>query len=174
VIVFLLISICTPVRVGSESSFPAAIATWLTAVAKTSLAITPAVSGRSGRFGYSETESVGRVNFAAPAVTKTLVPSKLKLTGLFGSDRAISANSRPGTKTFPLLTMSAFKIALVEVSKSDPVRVIELSTSIMIPSSSGLIGRVERLRATQLTASTNSPGSTTNFISFSLFTSFIY
>jgi hypothetical protein len=36
-----------------------------------------------------------------------------------------------------------------------------------------LIGRVERLRATQLTASTNSVGSTKNFI-FGLFLNFFH
>jgi hypothetical protein len=41
------------------------------------------------------------VNFALPAVTKTLLPSKLKVTGFAGSDLEISANNFPGTKTFP-------------------------------------------------------------------------
>ena len=91
--------------------------------------------------------------------------------GLFGKARAISASSLPGTKTLPLALISAFSIAFVEVSKSEPVRVIEVSTSIIIPNNSGLIGRVERLRATQLTASTNSVGSTKNFI-FRLFLNF--
>ena len=156
---------CTPVRVGSESSLPAAMATWFTACANTSLGMTPAVSGSSGSEGYSFTERVGRVNFAVPAVTNTRLPSSVNVMGLFGRERAISARRRPGTRTFPLAEISAFKIALVEVSKSEPVRVIEVSTSIMMPRSSGLIGRVERLRATQLTASTNSVGSTKNFIS---------
>ena len=85
--------------------------------------------------------------------------------GLLGRERAISASNLPGTKTFPFAVMSAFKIALVEVSRSEPVRVMDVSTSIMMPRSSGLIGRVDRLRATQLTASTSSVGSTINFIS---------
>ena len=131
----LFISIWTPVRVGSESSFPAAIATWLTAVANTSAGISPADCGRVGRFGYSFAGRVGRVNFALPAVTKTLVPSKTKVIGLAGRDLAISANNLPGTKTFPLVAISALIIALVEVSKSEPVKVIESVTSIMIPSS---------------------------------------
>jgi hypothetical protein len=161
---FLFISICTPVRVGSESSLPAAIATWFTALAKTSLATRPAVSGNSGSVGYSDTERVGRVNFADPAVTSTRVPSNTKVIGLFGRERAISANNLPGTRTLPFEDISAFKIVFVEVSRSDPVRVIEVSTSIMIPRSSVLIGLVDKLRATQLTASTNSSRSTTNFI----------
>ena len=98
---------CTPVSVGSESSRPAAIATCATAVAKTSLVITPVVSGSSGRFGYSSTDNVGRVNFALPLVTRTRVPSKTKLIGLFGRDREISASKRPGTRTFPLSLISA-------------------------------------------------------------------
>ena len=60
---------------GSESSRPAAIATCATAVANVSLATDPVVSGSSGRFGYSESESVGRVNFAEPDVTSTRDPS---------------------------------------------------------------------------------------------------
>ena len=104
------------------------------------------------------------MNFADPAVTRTRVPSKRKEIGLLGSDLAISARSLPGTRTLPFDDISAFKIALVEVSKSDPVKVIEVSTSIIIPRSSVLIGRVDKLRATQLTASTNSSRSTTNFI----------
>ena len=95
------ISTCTPVRVGSESSLPAAMATCATAVANKSLATTPVVSGSSGKPGYSEIESVGRVNFADPEVTKTLVPSSAIVIGLFGREREISANSFPGTKTFP-------------------------------------------------------------------------
>ena len=43
-IVSSLISTCTPVSVGSESSRPAAIATCPTAVAKVSLATVPVVS----------------------------------------------------------------------------------------------------------------------------------
>ena len=153
--------------VGSESSFPAAIATWLTAFAKTSPGISPAACGRVGKFGYSFTGRVGKVNFALPAVTKTRVPSKVNVTGFAGRDLAISANNLPGTKTFPLVAMSALIIALVDVSKSEPVKVIESVTSIMIPSSAVWIGREERLRATQLTASINGSRSTTNFIPLS-------
>ena len=129
------------------------------------LATSPAVSGSSGSVGYSETDKVGKVNFADPAVTNTRVPSKTNEIGFVGSERAISANNLPGTNTFPLAEISAFKIAFVEVSKSEPVRVIDVSTSIMIPNSSVLIGRVDKLRATQFTASTSSSRSTTNFIS---------
>ena len=109
VIVSSLISTCTPVSVGSESSRPAAIATCATAVAKVSLAIVPVVSGNSGRFGYSESESVGSVNFAAPEVTRTRVPSSAIVIGLFGSDRQISAKSFPGTNTAPFSVISALK-----------------------------------------------------------------
>ena len=95
--------------VGSESSRPAAIATCETAVAKTSLANVPVVSGSSGKFGYSSTDKVGKVNFALPLVTRTREPSKAKVIGLFGSDREISARSFPGTKTFPGSLISALK-----------------------------------------------------------------
>ena len=107
---------------GSESSLPAAIATWFTAVAKRSLFKFPDVLGSSGRVGYSTKGRVGNVNFALPAVTKTLVPSKLKVTGFAGSALDISASNLPGTKTFPLVAISALIIALVEVSKSEPVK----------------------------------------------------
>jgi hypothetical protein len=59
------------------------------------------VSGSSGKDGYSEIESVGRVNFAEPEVTKTREPSSVIVIGLFGSDLEISASNFPGTKTFP-------------------------------------------------------------------------
>ena len=95
------ISTCTPVRVGSESSLPAAIATCATAVANKSLATTPVVSGSSGKPGYSDIESVGSVNFAEPDVTNTRDPSSVIVIGLFGRDLEISASSFPGTKTFP-------------------------------------------------------------------------
>ena len=101
------ISTCTPVSVGSESSRPAAIETCATACAKRSLETTPVVSGSSGRFGYSSIERVGSVNFADPDVTSTRDPSKVIVIGLFGSERDISANSFPGTKTFPLVVISA-------------------------------------------------------------------
>ena len=149
---------------GSESSRPAAIATWATAVANRSLATVPVVSGSSGRLGYSEIESVGRVNFAAPDVTNTREPSNVMVIGLFGSEREISANSFPGTKTFPGCEISALKKALLEVSKSDPERVTSSPVaSITIPRSSVFIGRVERLRDTQLTPSVSAPCSTVNF-----------
>ena len=117
------ISIYTQVRVGSESSRPAAIATCATAVAKISLVTTPVVSGSSGRFGYSFIESVGKVNFADPEVTNTRVPSKVIVIGLLGREREISASSLPGTRTFPAWETSALKKDLLEVSKSDPERV---------------------------------------------------
>ena len=153
-IVSSLISTWTPVSVGSESSRPAAIATCATAVANKSLVTLPVVSGSSGRFGYSESESVGSVNFAAPDVTSTRVPSKVIVIGLFGSDRQISARSFPGTNTAPFTVMSAAKCALLDVSKSEPERNTSSPVaSIFIPRSSVLIGRVERLRETQFTPS---------------------
>ena len=54
-------------------------------------------------------ESVGSVNFADPDVTNTREPSKEIEIGLFGSERVISANYLPGTKTFPFSLMSAEK-----------------------------------------------------------------
>ena len=161
-----LISTCTPVRVGSESSRPAAIATCATAVAKVSLATVPVESGNSGRFGYSSTDNVGSVNFAPPQVTKTRVPSKTKVIGLFGREREISANNFPGTKTFPGSLTSATKCALLAVSRSEADRKTSLVVaSITIPRSSVLIGRVDRERDTQLTPSVNADCSTVNFIS---------
>ena len=160
------ISTCTPVSVGSESSRPAAIATCATAVAKVSLATVPVESGSSGRFGYSSTESVGSVNFALPLVTATRVPSKTKVIGLLGSEREISANSFPGTKTLPGSFTSAAKCALLAVSRSDADKKTSLPVaSITIPSSSVLMGRVDRERETQLTPSANADCSTVNFIS---------
>ena len=150
------ISTCTPVSVGSESSRPAATATWATAWAKVSLATTPVPSGSSGRCGYSSIESVGSVNFAAPDVTSTRVPSNAIVIGLFGRDRQISASSFPGTKTFPFSFISAVKCDLLAVSKSEAERRTSSPlASITIPSSSVFIGRVERLLETQLTPSTS-------------------
>ena len=162
--VSLLISTWIPVRVGSESSFPAAIATWFTAVAKTSLEITPVVSGMVGKFGYSFIGRVGRVNFDVAAVTRTRLLSNVNVTGLFGSDRAISASNRPGTKTFPLSLISALNVDFADVSKSDAESVTSWFTSITIPSNAVIIGRVDKLRDTQLTLSTNALASTVNFI----------
>ena len=131
-----------------------------------SLGTVPVESGSSGRFGYSSTESVGSVNFALPLVTATREPSKTKVIGLFGRDREISANNFPGTKTFPGSFTSAAKCALLAVSKSDADKKTSLPVaSITIPSSSVLIGRVERERETQLTPSVNADCSTVNFIS---------
>ena len=103
------ISTCTPVSVGRESSRPAATATCATAVANTSLAITPVVSGSAGRFGYSSTDNVGSVNLELPLVTNTREPSNVKVIGLFGSEREISASNLPGTKTLPGVLISAAK-----------------------------------------------------------------
>ena len=87
-----------------------------------SLATTPVRSGSSGRFGYSESESVGSVNFAEPDVTNTREPSRVIVIGLFGSEREISARSFPGTRTSPFSKISAEKLAFEEVSKSDAER----------------------------------------------------
>ena len=126
------------------------------------------MSGITGRFGYSFTGSVGRVNLAAPAVTNTRLPSRLNETGLFGSALEISANNLPGTNTLPFSLISAVKEDLAEVSKSEALSVISLPASITIPSSAVIIGLVERLLETQLTLSVNTALSTVNFIIFSL------
>ena len=120
---FLFISTNTPVSVGRESSLPAAIATWLIAVENKSLVNVPVAAGRVGSVGYSVNGKVGNVNFALPAVTKTRVPSKVNVTALAGSDRAMSASNLPGTKTFPFWLTSAENFAFVDVSKSEPDRV---------------------------------------------------
>jgi hypothetical protein len=84
--------------------------------------------------------------------------------GLFGSDRQISANSFPGTRTAPFSVMSALKWDLLEVSKSEPERVTSLPVaSILIPRSSVLIGRVDSERETQFTPSVKEFWSTVNF-----------
>ena len=44
------------------------------------------------------------------------------MIGLLGSDLDISANNFPGTKTAPFSRISALKIALLEVSRSEPLR----------------------------------------------------
>jgi hypothetical protein len=50
--------------------------------------------------------------------------------------------------------MSALKFALEDVSRSEPLRMTSSPVaSILIPRSSVLIGRVERLRETQFTPS---------------------
>jgi len=100
VIWFLFISTKTPVRVGKESSLPAAIATWLTAVANKSEFKLPDAAGSSGSVGYSLSGRVGSVNLALPALTKTRVPSNTKLIGLTGSDLEISASNLPGTSWY--------------------------------------------------------------------------
>ena len=80
------------------------------------------------------------------------------MIGLFGSEREISVSNFPGTKTFPGCAISALKKDLLEVSKSEPERITSSPVaSITIPSSSVLIGRVERLRDTQLTPSVSAP-----------------
>ena len=104
------------------------------------------------------------MNFAVPAVTRTRLLSKTKATGLFGSDRAISASNLPGTKTFPFSFISALNDDFAAVYKSDAERVTSLLTSITIPKSAVIIGREERLRDTQLTLSTKTLLSTVNFI----------
>jgi len=150
--------------VGSESSFPAATATWFTAVVNKSLFNDPLLGGTCGRFGYSVKESVGRVNFALAALTKTFVPSKLNVIGLFGRDLEISASSFPGTNTFPFWFISALKTAFVELSKSEPDNVISSETSITIPNNAVVIGLFEMDLETQLTASTKESRSAINFI----------
>ena len=107
-----------------------------------SLATEPVVSGSSGRFGYSESESVGRVNFAEPDVTRTREPSSVMVIGLLGSEREISASSFPGTRTAPFSRISALKEDLLDVSRSEPLRSTSSPVaSILIPRSSVLIGR---------------------------------
>ena len=117
------ISTWTPVSVGSESSRPAAIATCATAFANVSLATIPVRSGSSGRFGYSESESVGSVNFADPDVTNTREPSRVIVIGLLGSDREISASNFPGTSTSPFSKISAVNSDFDDVSKSEAERI---------------------------------------------------
>ena len=88
-----------------------------------SLETTPVRSGNSGRFGYSESESVGSVNFADPEVTRTREPSSVIVIGLFGRDREISASNFPGTSTSPFSKISAEKLAFDDVSRSEAERI---------------------------------------------------
>ena len=96
-----LISIRMPVRAGSVSSRPAAIATWLMAEAKVSAPMVPVVSGMPGSVGYSSVGSSISVNVALPHLTVVLVPSVVRSTGRAGSERTISASSLPETRTVP-------------------------------------------------------------------------
>ena len=104
------------------------------------------------------------MNLALPALTKTRVPSNMKLIGLAGSDREISASNLPGTKTFPFWETSALNFAFADVSRSEPERVTSSLTSITIPRRAVVIGLFEIDFETQLTASTKESLSTTNFI----------
>ena len=104
------------------------------------------------------------MNLALPALTRTRLPSKLNVIGLAGSDLEISANNLPGTKTFPFWVTSALNFAFAAVSKSEPDKVISSLASITMPSRAVVIGRFEIDFETQLTASTRSSRSTTNFI----------
>ena len=128
----------------------------------------PEVSGSVGRFGYSFIGSVGSVNFAEPAVTRTRPPSNVNETGLLGRFFEISERRRPGTRTLPASFTSALNEDLAEVSRSDAERVTSFWASITIPSRAVMMGRVERLRETQLTESVNTALSTVNFIYLSL------
>ena len=101
---------------------------------------------------------------ALPALTKTRLPSKLNVIGLAGKDLEISASNLPGTNTFPFWETSALNFAFAAVSKSDPDKVISSLASITMPRSAVVIGRFEIDFETQLTASTRSSRSTTNFI----------
>ena len=104
------------------------------------------------------------MNLALPALTNTRLPSKLNVIGLAGSEREISANNLPGTKTFPFWETWAANFAFADVSKSEPDKVISSSALITIPKSAVVIGRFEIDFETQLTASTKESLSTTNFI----------
>ena len=126
-----------------------------------------------GRFGYSLIGRVGSVNFADPAVTKTRLPSSVNDTGLLGRAREISASRRPGTNTRPFSLISAEKEDFADVSKSEALSVMSFPASITIPRSAVIIGRVERLRETQLTLSVSVALSTTNFIPISLTRSYL-
>ena len=95
------ISIRTPVRIGSVSSRLAATVTCATAWEKTSAPRMPEESGIAGSVGYSSTGIVSSVKRLAPHVSETREPSVATSTGLPGSDREMSASSRPETRTVP-------------------------------------------------------------------------
>ena len=110
------ISILMPVSAGSVSSRPAAMATWLMAVASASLPTVPVSGGISGRVGYSSSGSRTRVKVALPHLRVALVPSVTRPTGLAGSDRTISASSRPETRTVPSSSVITGTVASAETS----------------------------------------------------------
>ena len=110
------ISMRTPVSSGSVSSRPAAMVTWLMASANRPPSMLPWCCGISGSSGYSPVGMVSKVNRAEPHRSSTLLPSRLTSMGLFGSDREISASSRPSTSTVPGSLTSAGTEARAETS----------------------------------------------------------
>ena len=90
------------------------------------------------------------------------------MTVLLGSAFEISVSKRPGTRTRPGSLISALKEDLAEVSRSDADNVTSFCASITIPNSAVIMGRVERLRDTQLTESVSAALSTENFMIMSL------
>ena len=110
------ISILMPVSAGSVSSRPAAMATWAMAEASASLPTEPVSGGMSGSVGYSSSGSRTRVKVALPHFRVARVPSVARSTGLAGSDRTISASSRPDTRTAPSSSVITGTVACAETS----------------------------------------------------------
>ncbi|SCE03803.1 hypothetical protein GA0115246_109733 [Streptomyces sp. SolWspMP-sol7th] len=110
------ISMRTPVRTGSVSSRPAAMATCCAAEAKTSPGTVPVAEGICGSAGYSSTGSVCSVKRDDPQVTVARTPSVEISTGRLGRARQMSARSRPETRTVPSSSVSASTETRAETS----------------------------------------------------------
>ena len=93
------------------------------------------------------------------------VPSTATSTGCGGSARLISASSRPETSACPAVPAVTSSSTSVEASRSNPETVsTSCSTVSSRPASTGTVGRADRLRAAQATASASASRSTRNFI----------
>ncbi len=110
------ISTRTAVSTGGVSSRAAATATWATAEAKTSPGMVPKRSGGGGSCGYSSTGITGSAKRLDPASMRSLAPSRLIVTGLLGRVRAMSARSRPCTRTRPSSASSAVAVIRADTS----------------------------------------------------------
>lgn len=110
------ISTRTPVSTGKVSSRPAAVTTWVTARANTSLGTVPEAVGMSGSAEYSSMGKVRSVNRDVPQLSSAIAPSTLTSTGWFGRLRAMSTTNRPDTKQRPVSATCAGTVTRTDVS----------------------------------------------------------
>ncbi len=111
----------TPVRCGRVSSREAERATRAIVSMNAAAGTASALSGSaSGRFGKSSSGSVRRWNFAEPETTSTSCSEERysSETESFGSERATSSSSRPGTTTAPSASIWASRLARMPRSVS--------------------------------------------------------